>query len=220
MGWLNNGGTNMSNRFLPAVLLFALFLTADLVAQRNATIPSGTQISIRTSEAIKADAGGAARTQLYGGSVSEDVVDNAGKVLIPKGSAAQLAAVKESNSSLTLDLRSITVNGHRYVVETGDIAAASSKRGGIGANKRTGEFVGGGAIAGTLIGALAGGGKGAAIGALAGGAAGAGAQVLTRGKNLSVPAESILKFRLEQSLALQRTSTKPSSHRRTLSPSN
>src|SRR5207244_7207406 len=35
---------------------------------------------------------------------------------------------------------------------------------GLGKNKRTAEMVGGGAVLGTLIGAIAGGGKGAAIG--------------------------------------------------------
>lgn len=209
----------MSHRLTIAVFFLTLSVSADLIAQKIATIPSGTQIAVRTDEAIKADATGAAASQVYRGTVSEDVVDSVGKILIPKGSPAQLALVKESSSSLALDLRSISVNGRRYVVEAGDVAAASNKRGGIGANKRTGEFVGGGAVAGTLIGALAGGGKGAAIGALAGGAAGAGAQVLTRGKNLNVPAETILKFRLEQSLALQRSSAKPSSHRKTISPS-
>jgi hypothetical protein len=104
------------------------------------------------------------------------------------------------------------------VVQAGDTAATSGKHGGIGANKRTGKFVGGGAVAGTIIGAIAGGGKGAAIGALAGGAAGAGAQVLTRGKNLNVPAETILKFRLEQSLLIQRSSLGTSSQRRKLAP--
>jgi hypothetical protein len=54
-------------------------------------------------------------------------------------------------------------------------------REGLGANKRTGAFVGGTALLGTVIGAIAGGGNGAAIGAVAGAGAGAGAQVLTRG---------------------------------------
>jgi outer membrane lipoprotein SlyB len=64
-------------------------------------------------------------------------------------------------------------------------------------------MVGGGAVLGTLIGAVAGGGKGAAIGAVTGSAAGAGAQVLTRGKSVKVPAESKLSFKLDQPLSLQ-----------------
>jgi len=80
----------------------------------------------------------------------------------------------------------------------------ASGREGIGKNQRTAEMVGGGAVLGTLLGAVAGGGRGAAIGAIAGAAAGAGAQVLTRGKTVNVPAETVLTFRLDQPLTLQR----------------
>jgi outer membrane lipoprotein SlyB len=62
--------------------------------------------------------------------------------------------------------------------------------------------VGGGAVFGTLLGAIAGGGKGAAIGALAGGAAGAAGQSVTRGHDVRVPAESILTFRLDEPLRM------------------
>lgn len=188
------------------VLLMSFTSGAALLAQ-SGSIPSGTQVSVRTATAIKLDAANASSARIYSGTISKDVLSSAGAVLIPRGSPAQLAAVKAPNSSdLTLDLRSITVHGRRYSVAAGNVSAPNSKRGGIGANKRTGEFVGGGALAGTLVGALAGGGKGAAIGALAGGAAGAGAQVLTRGKQLNVPAETELSFRLEQDLRVQRSS--------------
>ncbi|HKS97724.1 MAG TPA: hypothetical protein VJV74_16540, partial [Terriglobia bacterium] len=53
-----------------------------------------------------------------------------------------------------------------------------------------------------LIGAIAGHGKGAAIGAAAGAGAGATAQVLTRGKEVHVPAETLLRFRLDTDLNL------------------
>ena len=56
---------------------------------------------------------------------------------------------------------------------------------------------------GTLLGAIAGGGKGAAIGAIAGAAAGGGAQVLTKGHEIRVPAETVLNFRLEEPLHLR-----------------
>jgi hypothetical protein len=57
-------------------------------------------------------------------------------------------------------------------------------------------------VAGALIGALAGGGKGAAIGTLAGGAAGAGTQAITAGKKIRVPAETVLTFKTAQPLEL------------------
>ena len=99
-----------------------------------------------------------------------------------------------------LDLESVQVNGRRYVVETQDIQKGET---GIGNNKRTAEYVGGGAVLGTLLGAIAGGGKGAAIGAIAGAAAGGGAQVLTKGHEIRVPAETVLNFRLDAPLHLR-----------------
>jgi len=63
-------------------------------------------------------------------------------------------------------------------------------------------MVGGGAALGTLLGAIAGGGKGAAIGAVAGAGAGGTAQVLTKGKTVKVPAETILRFQLDRPLHL------------------
>lgn len=186
-----------------AVVLALLSPGAVLLAQRASSIPSGTEITVRTDEAITASADTTRSSQFYDGRVSEDVLDRSGNVLVPKGSPAQLAAIRDGDN-LTLDLRSITVHGHRYVVDTGGVTAG--QKDGLGKNKRTGKYVGGGAIAGTIIGAIAGGGKGAAIGALAGGAAGAGAQVMTRGKKLNVPAETNLRFRLEQSLRLRSSS--------------
>jgi outer membrane lipoprotein SlyB len=64
-------------------------------------------------------------------------------------------------------------------------------------------MVGGGAALGTLLGAIAGGGKGAAIGAVAGAAAGTGVQVLTKGEEIRVPAETVLNFRLDEPLQLR-----------------
>lgn len=196
--------------FPTAFMLAFLSSTALAVAQHPGTIPDGTEITVRTDEAIDADAQNADTSRLYSGKVSEDVRDGDGNVLIPKGSPAQLAAIRDSNG-LSLDLRAVTIQGQRYRVESGGVAAGSQKEG-VGKNKRTGKFVGGGALAGAVIGAIAGGGKGAAIGAVAGGAAGAGAQTLTRGKKLSVPAETNLRFRLQQSLRLEPSSRDDSPH--------
>jgi hypothetical protein len=175
------------------------------------TTPTGAEIHVRTDQAINVSQ--AQNNQVFPGTVSQDVMDTSGNVLIPRGSQAELVVVPVNNDSttgsnnneLTLDLGSVTVNGQRFQINsdgTTTAAGAGEENGGIGANKRTGKYIGGGALAGTIIGAIAGGGKGAAIGALAGGAAGAGAQVLTRGKQVNVPAETDLAFRLNQSLTL------------------
>jgi len=86
-------------------------------------------------------------------------------------------------------------------VSTSDIVESS--RQGLGANKRTGEMVGGGAAVGALIGAIVGGGKGAGIGAAVGGGGGAVTQVMTRGKTVRVPAETVLRFSLDRDLHLE-----------------
>jgi hypothetical protein len=99
---------------------------------------------------------------------------------------------------MVVDLESISFGGRRYMVNAE--VYDRSRHEGVGANKRTGEFVGGGAAFGTILGAIAGGGKGAAIGALAGAAAGAGTEVLTKGSAINVPAEAVLTFRLDQPL--------------------
>ena len=163
------------------------------------TIGTGTSILVRTNETINAKNSDG---QVFSGVVNQDVMDANGNVAIPKGSDVELLVRNVSSHELTLDLDSVTVNGQRYGVTAGARRMGSGRRAGIGKNKRTGEFVGGGAALGAIIGAIAGGGKGAAIGAGAGAAAGAGTQVLTRGRNVNVPAESLLTFRLEQPLQM------------------
>src|SRR5207237_7371472 len=105
-----------------------------------------------------------------------------------------------------LDLRSVTVKGHRYLLSAAD-SNKSSAPGDLGANKRTGKYVGGGAAVGAVLGAIFGGGKGAAIGALAGGAGGAGAQVYT-GRKKEIPAETELKYKLADDLQLRAVKAK------------
>jgi hypothetical protein len=179
----------MMKRILFATL-FAGLTAFSANAQQN--LPSGTEIKVRTDTSIPAKPADNSR---YSASVSEDVKDTSGNIAIPRGSRARLVAVPTTDGKDTnLDLRSVTVNGKTYLIE----AAGSSSKGtpgGLGANKRTGMYVGGGAAVGALLGALMGGGKGAAIGAVLGGGAGAGTQVLT-GKKQDLPAETQLSYKL------------------------
>jgi vacuolar-type H+-ATPase subunit E/Vma4 len=163
-------------------------------------IPSGTQLSVVTNEII--DSRTAGEGQRFSAQVDSDVVDSWGNVAIPRGSLAELAIRRAATdgNNLTLDVDSVTVAGTRYLVSTGDLTQKGGQ--GLGANKKTAIMVGGGAALGTLIGAIAGGGKGAAIGAAVGAGAGVGGVVLTRGKQVSVPAETVLNFRLDQDLSL------------------
>jgi hypothetical protein len=169
-------------------------------------IPAGVNLSIRADQDIKAQ--DAQPGQNYQAEIAQDVMDPNGNLIIPRGTPATLTVVNNSNDNnnnkdLSLALQSLNINGRNYNVQTDTVRGSNDKAGGIGANKRTGKYVGGGALAGAVIGAIAGGGKGAAIGAAVGAAGGAGAQVLTRGHSINVPAETVLNFKLDQPLVLE-----------------
>jgi len=185
----------MRLRNLPFILML---LVAGALAQPLQTLPQGTEIKARTDTVIPATPPNNAR---YTATVSNDVVDRSGNVVIPRGSRATLVAVPSGDGKdTTLDLRSIRVNGQTYLLEAQG-KSESSAPGGLGMNSRTGKYVGGGAAVGAVLGALLGGGKGAAIGALVGGAGGAGAQVYT-GKKKELPAETELSYKLAQDLQM------------------
>ena len=172
----------------------------DQARMERVVLPAGTEIALRTNERI--DSKDVVEGQSFLAQVAEDVRDTDGSVAIPRGSDATLITRRlEANGDITLDVESITVDGRRYRVSTVD-QELENRREGVGANKRTGQFVGGGAALGAIIGAIAGGGKGAAIGAVAGAGAGAGTQIITRGKEVHVPAETVLRFQLDRPLRL------------------
>jgi hypothetical protein len=178
------------------VLLTVLLLSASLFAQSGRTIPKDTEIKVRTDVPIPATPAAGAS---YAASVSDDVKDSSGAVLIPRGSRARLVAVSQGKDK-TLDLRYVTISGRRFLMTSA--SAGKSTPGGLGANKRTAKYVGGGAAVGAVLGAIFGGGKGAAIGGLLGGAGGAGAQVYT-GRKKQIPAETELKYKLAEDLRLR-----------------
>ena len=173
--------------------------TAAEVTSTTHVLPVGTQLPVRTEEAI--DSSKAVEGQVYAAEIARDVKDANGAVVIPRGSNAQMvirSATKGGKirgaADLVLDMKSVSIEGQEYRLDTAEIAEKG--RDGVGINKRTGKFAGGGAAIGAIIGAIAGGGKGAAIGAGAGAGAGTVGQVLTRG-SIKIPAETVLTFKLD-----------------------
>lgn len=170
------------------------------------TLPAASTIVVRNNSTIRA--GVAQAGQTFPAVIVRDVIGSDGGVAIPKGSNATLV-VRESKgqgkvkgqSEIVIDLASVEVSGKLYDLETTDIARKGKQ--GIGANRRSAKFIGGGAVLGTIVGAVAGGGAGAAIGAASGGAAGAGLQAVTRGKAVRIPAETVLSFKLEESVDIR-----------------
>ena len=183
------------SRTSSSILIGAVALASAVFAQAaERMIPAGTIVQVRTNQTI--DSRSAAPGQVFTGLVAHNVTDRTGRVVIVEGSPAELVVRNVSKHKLLLDLQAIVIGGQRYHVLSDTATVEGTKKSGLGANKRTAKFVGGGALGGSVIGAIAGGGAGAAIGAIAGGAGGATAQVLTKGKAVQVPAESLVTFRL------------------------
>ena len=161
------------------------------------TIPAGQSILIRMIDGV--DSAKNHVGDIFHASLETDLNVN-GTLVARKGTDVygRLAESKKSGnfsgkSELQLELTRLVIDGHDYPVVSSDYTLQ-----GKGQGSSTAKKVGVGAVAGTIIGAIAGGGKGAAIGAAAGGATGAGVQVLTKGAQVKVPSETVLEFRLQQ----------------------
>jgi hypothetical protein len=164
-------------------------------------IPAGTDISVRTIDSVDSERD--RRGQTYRASIDQPVIVN-GQTVVPRGADAvimlsdsQQSGKIEGKAVLTLELRSITINGRTYDSTSSTVSRESGGRG-----VRSAKVIGGTAALGAIIGAIAGGGRGAAIGAGSGAAVGTAAQVVTSGQKVKVPAETLLTFTLQNSLEL------------------
>jgi hypothetical protein len=136
-------------------------------------------------------------------SLAEPITANGVEVL-PRGTHvrgivthADSAGHVKGGAVLSLTLDSIRANGQSYSIQTSTYSEQGKARG-----KRTAIGAGGGAAVGAIVGALAGGGKGAAIGAAAGGGAGTAGAAYTGDRDLTIPAETRLHFKLTRPVSI------------------
>jgi hypothetical protein len=206
IGFQGSGGIDYQFplRDVSSIILTASPTPAPARRIPSLVIPQGTNIVVLTANSIQA--GPESSGQLYPASIQQPVYGSSGRVAIPAGTKAKLVVSNVrgggavGSAELVLDLYSIDVKGAEYRVDSSSVI--EKNKSGLGANRRTAEVTGGGAGIGALLGAVFGGGKGAGIGALAGAGGGALTQLFTRGKQISVPAETTLTFRLEDTLVL------------------
>jgi hypothetical protein len=161
------------------------------------TIPAGQSLLVRMIDGVDSSKNqvgdvfhASLETDLY---IRDSLVARKGTDVYGRLAEVKEAGHLSGSAELQLELIRMVIDGHDYPLVSSDYSLKGQGRGSDTAKK-----VGGGAVFGAIIGAIAGGGKGAAIGAGAGSAAGAGVQVFTRGKQVKVPSETLLEFRLEQ----------------------
>lgn len=166
------------------------------------TLAAETELDVRLISALSSKTSKAGDT--FSASLDKAVEVN-GKTIIPKGAditgtvtkAVPSGRLKE-RAELWVTLNSVTVGGKSYDIAT---STTGHKEG----SKATRDiiFIGGGAGGGAAIGGIAGGGKGAAIGAAIGAGAGTAAAMLTGKRDIEFPAETQLRFRLTDPVAIR-----------------
>ncbi len=164
-------------------------------------IPKGTMLHVRLNEAL-----GTATSrpgERFDATLTEPLLAN-GVTVAPRGTQVS-GLVREAMPSgrlkgravLMLALESIEMNGRRIPIQTRAFTETSGRH-----RKRNSWWLGGGAGTGALIGGLAGGGAGLAIGAGSGAAVGLTGALLTGRKQVRLPAEAVVGFRLEQPVTI------------------
>ena len=162
-------------------------------------VPAGTLLTVRLGQAVGSKISEAG--QSFSATLAEPVTVG-GQTAIAKGATASGTVVDakplgrfKGGAVLQLKLDSVA----DMPVETSSLVRTEKGKG-----KRTAALVGGGAGLGALIGGLAGGGKGAAIGAVAGAGAGTAGTAYTGNKEIVLPSETAISFKLEKDLEIRK----------------
>jgi hypothetical protein len=165
----------------------------------SVVIPAGTSLRVRLDQDLGSKISQPGDS--FEATVANDV-EVGGRTVIPRGARAEgvVADAKplgrfKGGAMLALRLERVETRWGNYPVSTSTMSQVEKGKG-----KRTAEFAGGGGALGAIIGGLAGGGKGALIGGLAGAGAGTAGTAMTGNKQILLPAETLVTFRLEHSV--------------------
>jgi hypothetical protein len=176
--------------------------SASLFGPKEVTLPAGTVLTVRLTSTVGSKTSNAG--DRFNATIAT-TVESGGKVVLPKGAEVRGKVAQavpqgrfKGGASLSLALESVTISGDAYDIKTSSVSRYQKGKG-----KRTAAMIGGGAGGGALIGGLAGGGKGALIGAVLGGGAGTAGAAYTGEKEIVLPAESMLSFKLTEPLTVK-----------------
>jgi hypothetical protein len=176
---------------------------APIVRPADVNVAAGTNLTIRINEHISVKTSRAG--DHFDGEVVDPVAGDDGRVVIPKGTPVSGVVVAshrrghfKGSSILELRLTYLTLNGTRYALDTKDLTQTKKGKG-----KRSAAIIGGGTGVGMLIGGVATGGVGLIVGGLAGAGGGTLVSGLTGNRDIEIPAESIVRFKLADNLVVQ-----------------
>lgn len=174
-----------------------------VIVPADVQIPAGTPLSIRINQHLSVKTSEAG--DHFDGELVEPVLGANDHVIVPKGTpvggivaASHKRGHFKGASILELRLTTMTLNGTRYPLDTNSLTHTKKGKG-----KRSAAFIGGTTGLGMLIGGVATGGTGLLIGGLAGAGAGTAAAGLTGNRDIDIPAESIVHFKLADNLVIQ-----------------
>ena len=165
----------------------------------ESAIPVGTEIDVRLQSQLSSDT-----AQVEDRFEATTVVDlyEGNRVLIPAGSvvrgivsAVDRASRTDRKGSLTVSFDQVTVSGRNYPLR-GTVTQAIESEGIRGEAGR----IGAGSAVGAIIGGIIGGVRGALLGVLIGGG---GTIAATEGKDVTLPAGTILRVRLDTPPAIR-----------------
>ena len=176
---------------------------APIIRPADVNIAAGTNLTIRINQHISVKTSHAG--DRFSGEVVDPVVGDNNQVVIPKGSPVSGVVVAshrrghfKGSSILELRLTYLTLDGTRYALDTSDLTQTKKGKG-----KRSAAFIGGGTGLGMLVGGVASGGVGLLVGGLVGAGGGTALGGLTGNRDIEIPAESIVRFKLADNLVVQ-----------------
>jgi hypothetical protein len=173
--------------------------TGQVQQARHNEVPAGTELDVRLERALNSGTiqvedrfTATTMADLYQGS---EVLVPAGSTLRGVVSSVTKASRTERKGAMTVAFDQISVNGRTYPIHGTVTQALESE----GIRGEAGK-IGAGAGVGAILGGILGGAKGALLGILIGGG---GTIAATEGKDVDLPAGSILRVRMEQPLQIR-----------------